>query len=116
MLGVDISNLDKLELPDDLRVDQPQVVINCLIEHPMENVQIDLLANGPDSLDPIHINELKELLYFLGFVLVHLLGESSQEFYNFGVVVVDAKVKAVEQREGVLLDVVRVVANDLNDF
>lgn len=83
----------------------------------MVDVGVQSLSNGPKYLNAVNIDVLKELLNLLWLVLiVHLGNERSKELNELWVVVVDTEVQAVKESEFVLLNVVRVLTDNLDDF
>lgn len=56
MLGVAVSQLDILEEPKDLSIDNPKLVLNRLVKDQMVNVSVQLLVDVSEDLDAIVVN------------------------------------------------------------
>ena len=89
--------------------------MNSLVENHVIHVRVDHFTNSPKSLNTIDINELKHLIYLMRSV-DHLGDQSSQEFNQVWIVVIDAEVKTVEECQWILFDIVTMLTNDVNDL
>ena len=81
----------------------------------MVNESIDLFSNSSQSLNTIDIDVLKEVINLL-WTILHFKNQCSEKFNQIWIVVVNAEVQTVEQSHFVLLNVVRVLSNDVNYF
>jgi hypothetical protein len=71
----------------------------------MVDESVDLFSDRSQSLNPVHINMLKKLVY-LSWSVRHLPNQSSEKLNKVWVVVVNAEVEAVEEGHLVFIDVV----------
>jgi len=58
VLGIIISELDELQLPQNLRVDQSEIIVNCLVKNHVVDVKIDLLTYRPNPLNSVDIDQI----------------------------------------------------------
>jgi hypothetical protein len=55
MEGVLVSKLDEAQLSEDGRVNDSEVVFDCLVEDHMVNFFVDSFSHRPDQVDSMHI-------------------------------------------------------------
>jgi len=112
--GILVSQLDELQVPKYVGVDDAEVVVNCSIKHHMVGDLVDLLTRVPYLFTSIQVNELLELIGLIVLV-VQSMNKRPEEVDHLEIVVVDAEEQAVEQGRTVYFDVARVVRDALND-
>ena len=115
LLSILVSQLDEPELSQNLCIHDSEVIVNCLVEDHVVNVGVDDLTNCSDSLDAVYINILEHLIDPLWLIL-ELVNECSQEFYQVGIVIVHTEVKTVEESHLVFLDVVGMLIDNVDDL
>jgi hypothetical protein len=99
-----ISHHDLLELPKDLGVHDSEVIINCLEEYHMVDVNVEWITNSSESINTVLNNVFQELIDLFILILVfHLFNQDFEELYNFRIVVVNTKIEAVEKSHRILL-------------
>lgn len=70
--GILVSQLNGPQLLQYLRVNNPQIIVHGLIEHIVIHLAVDHFANGPQPLDSVHIDLLKEICYQIK-LLIHFV-------------------------------------------
>lgn len=115
LLGILVSQLDEPELSQNLCIHDSEIIVNGLVEDHMIDMSINDFSNGPDSLNTININILKHLINPLWLIL-ELVDECSEEFYEVWVVVVDAEVEAIEESHLIFLDIISVLIDNIDDL
>ena len=117
MEGILVSKLDELELTHNLRVYNPEVVVDGLIENHVVHMSIYLLPYSSQDLNSVDINILEDLFNLFRLLGgVHFLYKGSQELDQIWVVIVNTEVQAVKQSQRILFDVVGVFRNNFDDF
>lgn len=114
MNGILVSQLDVLEVPHDLHVDDSKVIVDGLVENHVINQLLDLLSLGSDSLNSIDVDVLKKLVNLL--MIMDLVNQGSKELNQWLIVILDAKEEAIKQRHWVLLNVAWVFTDAVDDF
>lgn len=112
-----VSHLDRFEATQDLSVHDSQVIVHSLVEHHVVQLSVDLLSNCTQLLDLVIIDVRNDLLDFFETVLFRQLDEQGvHEVDDLRIVVVNAKVEAVEQGHRILPDVVVVLSDEADDL
>jgi len=113
MEGILVSELDEPQLVHYLLIHDSQIVVDSLVEYHVVNELVDGLQLSTEAFNPVDIDELEESIVALN--RSELVDQHPKELHQVWVVVVDAEVEAVEQGHWVLLEVVRMLANALDD-
>jgi len=115
VFSIGVSELNDTELSQNLSKDNSELIINGLVENHMVNESIDCFSNSSQSFNTVNIDMLEELID-LSWTIRHLLNQGSHELYQVRVVVVDAEVEAVEKGHLVLINIIRVLCDNINDL
>ena len=92
-----VSEHDKLELSQNLSINNPQIIIDCLEEHHVVHMNIQWISYLSEPIDTVLNNELKDFINLLGLVgVAHLIDQDLEELNQFRVVVVNTEVQTVE--------------------
>jgi len=108
-----VSKLHTSELSENFLVHYSEIIIKGLVHHDVVDFSVYVLAYVPESVNSIDVNVFKQQLN-LGVQVLQLSDEHPEKLYHEGVVVEDAKVQAVEERQLVGLEVVRVRVDQLD--
>jgi len=112
--GILVPELNELKRIEYLVVDNPQVVIDSLIEDHVVDQRVDLFPGFPKSADSMNVDVLKYPVCLRPDW--QLLDNLPQELDHLRVVVENTEEKAVEYTHGVLLDVGWVFGDAVNDL
>lgn len=96
---------------DDLRVDDPQILVESRVHDHVVSVLVHRLTNLPQSVHSMDVNQLEEFHDALVGDF-QLLNQSPHELNKVWVPVDDAKIEAEKQGKLVFLDVIGVLRNN----
>ena len=111
---IDVSQLHELELSNNLRVDDPQVIVNSLVEHHVIHNLVHLLPHSSKLVDSVQVDPLQQFVCF--GVCFCSLNQTPNELDYPLILVINAEVEAEKQNEWVLLDESRVLTDTIDDF
>ena len=111
---VRVTELDESHLFENRDVNHSEFVIDGLVQNHVIHDVVDGFADVSDFFNPMNFNVFEQFFYFA--LLLVFLDECLNERKHFLVAEINAEKENVEQTHAVLLDIVRELANVVDDF